>query len=37
MEFLYNDEEYNIPGTAGVHKFQQLLEKILPFIPLSGV
>jgi len=37
MEFLYNDEEYKIPGTTGVPKFQQLLEKILPFIPLSGV
>ena len=37
MEFLYNDEIYTTIDRDGIPKFQKLLDRILPFIPLSGV
>lgn len=37
MEFLYNDEQYATIEKDGVPRLQRLLEKLLPFIPLSGV
>lgn len=37
MEFLYNDEQYTTIGRDGIPKIQRLWEKLLPFIPLSGV
>lgn len=37
MEFLYNDEEYGTLPSYATSGFREILESLLPFIPLSGV
>jgi peroxisomal membrane protein 4 len=37
MEFLYNDEQYGTPQPFGASGLRQILESLMPFIPLSGV